>query len=414
MSNENKNIMFITKTEEDNIVDKPNEEIDYIKMISVITLENAINEITDDTTNITNTFEELNRVNRDIDRFDAGEINDITLGDGLTTEMSILDITKLSYNKINNDKDRIIEKAYEYIRALVNKVIGYLKKLYLNYNAVNSNHAELAKELYGRLNSVSLTTVTLNDKISSLENIYAAFDKNNELSLECLPFIVDKVVAETLVKKIKSFGNTISIIRPNDKTILNNTDLEYGNARADIMKHWNDTANKKFIDEFVNTSKNKQLKDRAYTAKDLSDSYIDFRNVATYEPFTTDGKNINLLYQTPEHQLRIMRAEVKNVVPGAILEVSKLKDYVLAMSKSDIGNLVKKDIKTIESIEKDAKIYFKQVRDELGADKGKRNASFNNIVTLINSGLTIAGNRVKFGNAILIASRDVARYLGDI
>jgi len=410
---ENKNILFITKDTNEDVVVITDKEINHMDEINSITLEDAISNISINSTKITETIEEIIRVNEDIVKFDDGELGDIELGDNLTTEISIRDLASLSYNKLNNDKDRIIEKAYEYIRALVNKIISYLKKAYINYSAVNSNHAEIAKQLHERLNNVSLTTVTLNDKIDSLQSIFVIFDKNNEVSLDCLPYVIDKDVTNDIAMKIKAFGNAVSIMRPNDKIIMNTTKSEFGNVRADVMKNWDELANKKFIDEFINVKGSKHLKDKTSGAIDLSDSYLDFNEVATYEPFTTDGKNMNILYQTPDHQLRIMRAEIKPAVNGAILGVAKLKDYVFAMSKNDIGELIKKDIKIIEEIEKDAKVYFRQVKSELGADKGKRNASFNNIVTIINSGLAIASNRIKFGNNILIASRDIAKYLGE-
>ena len=233
------------------------------------------------------------------------------------------------------------------------------------------------------------------------------------MTLDTLYFINSDKIVDDVISRVKDYGNYISIVRPIDKVIMNTVSTEIGSARADIMREWDDKANKKFIELFINNPINEMLNYNSKYASLVSDVEIDVRDVSKFTPITTDGSIITCIYKTDDHQLRLMRLQINGLPRETTINMSNLKEIMISISKTDLGRLVKDDIKLLEKIEKDAKIYFNQIKDEIGSDRGKRNAAFNNTVTMVNSALAIANNRMKLTNNIIAVTEELVKRVGE-
>lgn len=386
---------------------------EYMKNIGKMTFEDAISTVLTDHHEIGKVISEITRVETEIVAFQAGDLDTIELDEELTTEMSIMDLAKLSYSKLNKDKDRILERAYEYIRALINRVITMIKTTFTKYMAVHSKHINISKEYLEVLDKLDLTEVDNTNDFDIFRQLGATFDKRNIMTLDTLYFINSDKIVEDVISRVKDYGNYISIVRPIDKVIMNTVSTEIGSARADIMREWNDKADKKFIELFVNNPINQMLNYNSKYASLVSDVEIDVKDVSKFTPITTDGSIITCIYKTDDHQLRLMRLQINGLPRETTINMSNLKEIMVSISKTDLGRLVKEDIKLLEKIEKDAKIYFKQIKDEIGSDRGKRNASFNNTVTMVNSALAIANNRMKLTNNIIAVTEELVKRIGE-
>lgn len=377
-----------------------------------ITFENAITTVIDNHREATNLLTEISRVESEMIAFQAGDVKTIHLDEELTLELSISDLATLSYSKLSKDKDELINKAFEYIKSLINKVIIMIKKAFTKYLAVHSKHISMSSDYLEVLNGVDLSEVPNDNNLDIARRLGGVIDKTNNLSMETLHFINGDIVINKVTEKLQEYGNYISIIRPPDKIILNTVSTEMGSARADIMKEWDKNATAKFIELFVNEPVSLTLNDNIKYSVIASDVDVNLKDTTTYSPFTTDGILLTCLYRTPEHQIRLMRTEMKSLPHVSMVNMTNLRAIIASISKTDLGALVKADIRRLETIERDAKTYFKQLKDELGTDSGKRNSSFNNMVTMVNAALTISNNRMKLTNNLISVTDDIVNRLG--
>ena len=392
---------------DETLVDKQLEDINKL------TFEDALTTVMTDQKEIGVIISEITRVESEIVSFQAGDLDTIHVDEELTTEMSLADLAKLSYMKMSKDKDKILERAFQYIRTLINKAITFIKSAMTKYLAVHSKHIEISKELIAELANIDLKDLPANDDISIYGEIGVILNNNNVLTSDALYFINNPKAVSDVIDKIHVYGNHITVIRPEDKVILNTLRTEIGNARADIMRVWNEGATSKFIELFVNTPIHKLLTESVRYTELASEVDVDLNNTSNYTPISTDGNIITCLYRTEDHQLRIFRTVIKQLPTNvATVNMEKLPEIVTGISNTDLGRLVKDDIKILGKIEKEAKVYFSQIKDELGADRGKRNASFNNTVTMINSALAIANNRMKLTNNLISSTEKIIKKYG--
>jgi len=385
----------------------------HLQDISSITFEYAVNTVLVGHTEIDTMLSEINRVDREIIAYRNGECTNIHTDGSLTFENSI-SLFELRLNPISLDKDTILERAYEYIRALINKIIIIIKTTFTKYMAVHSKHVEIAKEYMELMSGIDLINIDNTSDLDIFKEIGTIFDiGTNIMSPETMYFISSSDTVKNIIEKIKDYGNYTAIVRPPDKIIFNTVSSELGSARADIMQDWANKSTTKFNDIFIKKPSNAILVNNVKSSTIISDIHLDTKDISKYTPFTTDGVDITCIYLTTDFQLRIMRMAMKDIPRDKMVNIENIKPILHNMSNTDIGKLVKEDIYLLERIESDAKIYFKQVNTDLGTDHGKRSSAFNNTVTMVNAALAISNNRMKLSNNILsVAEKIILKYKG--
>lgn len=375
------------------------DEID--RVASELTVENCSTE--EEQQRIQELIDEVEVVQNAICDYEEGKTKTLVIPEGkseLTTELSVADLVSVSYKKFKDQETSLLDRAYEYIKGLVNSIISYLKKALVKHHAENATYT---KEIRNMDKELTDDVIHFNSVISDFmfKELFAFIDtKSLYFETNVIDYIESSEVDIAVGEFIKLYSNKQSVLRPPERVVENTMSDERNTPRDDMIQLWHRASN----DLYINLANNTPVSGALHNKTDVLRQRGSLNERADLSlpvvPISSDGINISYLFLTENKDLLLGKV---NITPKDTrdVSVSKLRSLFFKVGQTDLGEVVKKDIYNLERIEKDSKRYFKAAKSDLGSDAGKKKIHFNHMVTLINTILTICDNRIVLSKKLL-------------
>ncbi len=285
-------------------------EIDL--QVSLLATEGSSTE--EEQSKIQELIEEVEVVQNSIMDYEEGKTKTIELPEGsnseLTTELSVADLITVSYKKYKSQETSLLDKAYEYLRGLVNSIISYLRKALVKHHAENSTYTKEIKALNKELPdetydfSTAVSDFIFRELFTFVDTGSLFFETN------IIDYIQSSQVDTEIASFVKTYNNKQSVLRPPQKVIEGTMSDETGTPRHDMIKLWHKSTNELYIGLANATPVSRALHEKTDKLRDRGDLNERVDYSLPVVPVSSDGINISYLYLTEEKDLLLGKVSV--------------------------------------------------------------------------------------------------------
>lgn len=328
----------------------------------------------------------------DIDNYHAGVVTANALEHKYLSVLKTEDAMDSIITGTVSFGEKVINRILDYISSLVIDAVKLTKKSWLKYVSGKSALVSVAKQLdTGGLPKDMLV------KDTPL-NVFH-YHKTDLSVAECFKALVlDDDSVNKMLKLIYEYTKTMVIATPHDKVIDETPEDAHGTFNYDKVMTFRGT---------IKTNSMKLMEEPAFILRAHNLTIEDLINI----PLFTETDGLTTVLSLDRTYGRVTR-EYTDLVMGEVPDdlTVDLNDLVKSISKADLKDIVKKDVKALETVENNISKYIKDAKSRknvIGRHAAK--TVMHNCNTMTNILHNVGMFRLRAITKLLILARDIEK-----